>query len=109
MQRDMSGEIKNVNQPSFIPTDVLRAHQGIPQQFKYKSRNQNATNIDAAMNSMCDTLYNLIRKNRNNATQKISIGVTEHFSKSKEILNDKDLVDHLTGVTHKKRCSFYSY
>ena len=45
------------------------------------------------MNSMCDTLYNLIRNNRNNATQKISIQITEHFSKPKEILNDKDLVD----------------
>ena len=54
------------------------------------------------MNSMPDTLYNLIRNNRNNATQKISIGITEHFSKPKEILNDKGLVDPLTGVIHKK-------
>ena len=54
------------------------------------------------MSSMCDTLYNLIRNNRNNITQKISIGVTEHFSKPKEVLNDRDLVDPLTGVIHRK-------
>ena len=38
--------------------------------------NQNATDIDTAMNSMRDTLYNLIRNNGNNTTQKISIGIT---------------------------------
>ena len=95
-------EIKNVKQPSFIPTDALRAHKGIAQQFQYKARNQNPTDIDTALNSMRDTLYNLIRNNRNNITQKISIGIAEHFSKPKEVLNDKDLVDPLTGVIHKK-------
>ena len=30
---------------------------------------------------MRDKLYNLVRKNRNNTTQKIRIGVTEPFSK----------------------------
>ena len=103
MQRNnVFGEIENVKQPSFLPTDVLRAHNGIVQQFKYKARNQNATDTDTAMNSMRDTLYNLIRNNRNNTTQKISIGITEHFSKPKEILNDRELVDPLTGVIHKK-------
>ena len=63
-------EIENTNQPSFIPTDVLRAHKGIAQQFKFKARNHNATDIDFAMNSMRDTLYNLIRNNRSNTTQK---------------------------------------
>ena len=47
------------------------------------------------MNSMRDTLYNLIRNNRNNTTQKISIGITEHISKPREVLNDRDLVDSL--------------
>ena len=103
MQRNkILREIKNVNQPSFIPTDVLRAHKGIAQQFKYKARNQNATDTDTARNSMNDTLYNLICNNRNNSTRKISIAITEHFSKPKEILNDRDLVDPLTGVIHKK-------
>ena len=50
------------------------------------------------MNSMRDTLYNLIPNNRNNTTKKISIGIMQHFSKPKEILNDEDLVDPLTGV-----------
>ena len=78
MQRNRAllREIENTNQPSFIPTDVLRAHKGIVQQFKFKARNQNATDIDSAMNSMRDMLYNLIRNNRNNTTQKISIGIT---------------------------------
>ena len=100
--RALLREIENTNQPSFIPTDVLRAHKGIAQQFKFKARNQNTTDIDSAMNSMRDTLHNLIRNNRNNTTQKISIGITEHFSKPKEILNDKDLVDPVTGIIHKK-------
>ena len=78
MQRNRAllREIENTNQPSFIPTDVLRAHKGIAQQFKFKARNQNTTDIDSAMNSMRDTLYNLIRNNRNNTTQKISIEIT---------------------------------
>ena len=100
--RALLREIENTNQPSFIPTDVLRAHKGIAQQFKFKARNQNTTDIDSAMNSMRDTLHNLIRNNRNNTTQKISIGITEHFSKPKQILNDKDLVDPVTGIIHKK-------
>ena len=95
-------QITKLKQPSFINTDILRAHKGIAQQFKFKARNQNATDIDTAMNNMPDTLYNLIRNNRNNTTQKISIGITEHFSKPKEAFNDKDLVDPVTGVIHKR-------
>ena len=78
-QNDVLREIKNVKQPSFIPLDVLRAHKGIAQQFKYKVRNQNATDIDTAMNSMRDRLCNLIRNNRNNTTQKIPIGLLNTF------------------------------
>ena len=72
MQRNrrLLREIENTNQPFFIPADVLRAHKGIAQQIKIKARNQNAAEIDSAMNSMCDTLYNLIRNNRNNTTEK---------------------------------------
>ena len=98
----MLREIENTNQPSFIPTDVLRVHKGIAQEFKFKARNQNAHDIDSAKNSMRKTLYNLIRNNRNNTTQKISIGITEHFSKPKEVLNDKDLVDSVTNIIRKK-------
>ena len=68
--RGLLREIENTNQPFFIPADVLRAHKGIAQQIKIKARNQNATEIDSAMNSMCDTLYNLIRNNRNNTTER---------------------------------------
>ena len=95
-------EIENTSPQSFIPTDVLRAHKGIAQELKFKARNQNAHDIDSAMNSMQNTLYNLIRNNRNSTTQKVSIGITQHFSKLKEVLNDKDLVDPVTGIIHKK-------
>ena len=54
------------------------------------------------MNSMCNTLNNLIHNNRNNSTQKVSIEITEKFPKPKEVLNDKDLVDPVTGIIHKK-------
>ena len=104
MQRNRAllREIENANQTSFIPTDVLRAHKGIAQQFKFKARNQNATDIDSAINSLRDTFYNLIRNNRNNTTPKISIGITEHFYKPREAINDKDLVDPSTGITHRR-------
>ena len=95
-------EIENTSPQSFIPTDVLRAHKGIAQELKFKARNQNAHDIDSAMNSMQNTLYNLIRNNRNSTTQKVSVGITQHFSKLKEVLNDKDLVDPVTGIIHKK-------
>ena len=76
-------------------------HKGIAQEFKFHARTQNAHGIDSAMNSMCNTLCNFIRNNRNNTTQKISIGITEHFSKPKEVLNDEDLVDLVTSIIHK--------
>ena len=104
MQRNraLSREIGNTNQPSFIPTDVLRAHKGIAQTIKFKARNQNAHDIDSVINTMSNTLYNLIGNNRNNTTQKVSVGITEHFSKPREVLNDKELVDPVTGIIHKK-------
>ena len=100
--RALLREIENTNQPSFIPTDVLRVHKGIAQEFKFKERNQNAHDIDSAMNNMRNTLYNLIHNNRNNTIQKISIGITEHFSKPKEVLNDKDFLHPVTDIIHKK-------
>ena len=51
---------------------------------------------------MRSTLHNLIRNNRNNRTQKISSGITEHFFKRKEVLNDKNLIDPISGVIHRK-------
>ena len=51
MQRNRAllREIENTNQPSFIPADVLKAHKGITQKFKFKARNQNASDIDSAI------------------------------------------------------------
>ena len=51
---------------------------------------------------MRNKLYNLIRDNRNNATQTISIGITEKLSKPKEVLNDRDLVDPVTGIVYRR-------
>ena len=104
MQRNraLSREIENTNQPSFIPTDVLRAHKGIAQTIKFEVRNQNAHDIDSVINTMSNTLYNLIGNNRNNTKQKVSVEITEHFSKPREVLNDKELVDPVTGIIHKK-------
>ena len=52
---------------------------------------------------MRNTLYNLIRDNRNNATQTIFIGITEKFSKPKEVFNDRDLVDRATDIVYRRR------
>ena len=59
-------------------------------------------NVKSIIDSMHNTLYNLIRNNRNNETQRIQIGVTERFSKPEEILNNKDLVDPITGIIYRK-------
>ena len=77
-------------------------HKGIVQQLKFKARNQNAIDVESTMNNMRDTLYNLIRNNRNNATQKISIGITKQFCKSREVRNDRDLVDSFTGTIQRR-------
>ena len=69
--RPLLREIQNTNQPSFPPTPLLRAHKGIAQGFKFKVDNDNVFTINDAINSMRDTLYNLIRNNRNNTTPKI--------------------------------------
>ena len=101
-KRELLEEIKYITKPSFIPTDIIRAHRGVKQQFKLKARNGNAIDIETAINSMCNTLYNLIRDNENNATERISVGYTENFSKPKEVLNDRDLVDPAKGIVHRR-------
>ena len=59
-----------------MPTDILSAHKGIVKQCKVQAINRNATDIDR--------------------------GITEHFSKPKEILSDNDLVDPFIDVIHKE-------
>ena len=54
--RALLREIENTNQASFIPTDVLRVNKDIPQKLKFKARNQDAHDIDSAMNSIHNTL-----------------------------------------------------
>ena len=100
--RELLSEIKNSKKPYFVQTDILRAHKGIAKQFKFKARNENATDVETAINSMCDILHNLIRINRNNATQILSIGITEHVSKPREVFNDEDLVNPISGVIYRK-------
>ena len=100
--RELLSQIKNSKKPSFVETDILRAHKGIAKLFKFKARNENAIDVESTINCICDTLYNSIRNNRNNTTQRIPIGITEHFSKPKEVINDKDLVDPTTGAIYRK-------
>ena len=50
---------------------------------------------------MRDTLYNLILNNKSNTTKIISVVITEHFSNPKEVLNDKNLIDPITGVIYR--------
>ena len=69
--RELLNVIKKPRKPSFVQTDILRAHKGIAKQFKFKARNENATDIESMINSMSDTLYNLIHDNRNNTTKNI--------------------------------------
>ena len=99
---ELLNEIKNIRKPSFVQTYIVRAHKGIAKQFKFKARNENTVDIESTTNNMRDTLYNLILNNRNNTTHIISIGITEQFSNPKEVLNDKNLVDTLTGVIYRK-------
>ena len=62
-KRELLEEINDINKPSFIPTGILRAHKGVTQQFKFKARNENTIDIETAINSMRNTLYNFIRYN----------------------------------------------
>ena len=101
-KRKLLNEIKNTKTPSLVPTDLLRAHRGIAPRFKFKARNQSATDIKTTINSIHNTLYNLIRDSRNNTTQRISIAITPHFSKPREVLDDRDLVAPATAVMHKR-------
>ena len=102
-KRKLLNEIKNTKTPSLVPTDVLRAHRGIAPRFKFKeARNQSATDIKMTINSIHNTLYNLIRDSRKNTTQRISIAITPHFSKPREVLHDRDLVAPATAVMHKR-------
>ena len=66
--REFLSNIKYTNKPSFLQRDILKAHKDVVKQFKFKARNENAVNINEAMDSMRSTLYKLIRNNRNNAT-----------------------------------------
>ena len=99
---ELLNETKNTNKPAFVQTDVLRTHTGVVKWFKFKARNETAVNTNQTIDSMRSTLHNLIRNNRNNRTQKISLGITEHFFKRKEVLNDKNLIDPISGVIHRK-------
>ena len=82
--------------------EEIKVHKGVTQQFKFKARNENAIDIETEINSMRNTLYNLIRDNRNNATQRISIGITKGFSKQEEVLTDRDSVHSVTGMVYRR-------
>ena len=74
-------QIKQQRMPNFIETQPSKLYNGIVKQFKFSSTNKFAYTISDAMNSVRDTLYQLIRNNRNNTTQKISIGMKKNLKK----------------------------
>ena len=41
-KRELLEQINDTYKASFIPTDILKAHRGISQVFKFKARNENA-------------------------------------------------------------------
>ena len=90
-------QIKQQRKPNFIETKPLSLHSGVAKQFKFTSTNKFAYNISDAMNSMRDTLYNLIKDNRNGATQKISIGVKEKLAKNMGIKNRQDFYHNISN------------
>ena len=87
---ELLNQIKQQRKPYFTETKPLSLHSGIAKQFKFTSTNKFAYNISDEMSSMCDTLYNLIKENRNDATQKISIGVKEKLAKNMDNNNRQD-------------------
>ena len=99
--RDLLKEIKSKGKPNFIFSDFKRKLQkGVVKRFKYKAQLINVKSIESVLDSMHDTLYELIRDNRENQAQKIRLVVIECFSKQEQIHNDKDLHDPVTGITH---------
>ena len=84
--RELLNERKNSKKPSFIQTDILRPHKGIAQQFKFKARKENAIDIESAINSMRDTLYNFIHNNRNNTIKKYLLELLNTFVNLKKYL-----------------------
>ena len=39
-------EIENRTKPSFVSTDITRAHKGIEKAFKFKARTEDAINME---------------------------------------------------------------
>ena len=82
MNTKILGEIKQKRKANFIETNLLRLHKGIAILFKFTATNKYAHTISDALNSVRNVLYNKIRKNRKNVSQKISIDVKEKLSKN---------------------------
>ena len=87
---ELLNQMKQQRKPNFTETKPLSLHSGIEKQFKFTSTNKFAYNTSDAMSSMRDTLYNLIKENRNDATQKISIAVKEKLAKNMGNNNRQD-------------------
>ena len=75
-------EIVTIRRPNFIEQRPVRAFKDVVQSFKFSATNKYAYTIKDTLDAVRDQLYNKIRDNKNDATQKISIGVNEILVKN---------------------------
>ena len=75
-------EIVRTRRPNFVEQRLFRAFKDVVQSFKFSATNKYAHTISDTLNFVRNQLYSTIRDNRNDATQKISIGVNEIFDKN---------------------------
>ena len=75
-------EIIAIRRSNFIEQRPVRAFKDITKSFKYSTTNKYSYTIKDNLDAVRDQLYNKIRDNRNNTTQKISIGVNEILDKN---------------------------
>ena len=80
-------EIVTIRRPNFIEQRPVRAFKDVVQSFKFSATNKYAYTIKDTLDAVRDQLYNKIRDNRNDATQKISVGVNEILDKNIAKLN----------------------
>ena len=76
-------EIVGIRRPHFIYEQrPVRAIKDVIQSFKYSATNKYSYTIKDTLDAVRDQLYDKIRDNRNNTTQKISISVNEILDKN---------------------------
>ena len=75
-------EIIVIRRSNFIEQRPVRAFKDVTQSFKYSTTNKYSYTIKDNLDAARDQIYDNIKNNRNNTTQKISIGVNEILDKN---------------------------